>query len=72
MKVGDVVVIEKNYVNATLYRILKIDGDMAEIALVKFEEDDVPDGIAKLSELFHPSSKQREANKGKGVSWTAS
>lgn len=74
MKVGDIVIIEKQRKSsdATLYRILSIENETAEIAVVKYDGNDVPDGITNLSGLCLPTNKQREYYKGKDLTWTES
>lgn len=59
MKEGDFVVIE-SFTNATLYRIKRLNGVRAELVIPKRDGTEVDGGIAVLSELFHPNSKQRE------------
>lgn len=56
---GDIVVTD-SYVNATLYRILRIIDDQAEIAVVKFHGEDQPDGVYPLQDFFHLNTKQKE------------
>ena len=59
-KVGDIVVCD-SYVNATLWKITKIlEGDVVEVALVKFEGDEPVDGVYPMREFFHLNTKQKE------------
>lgn len=60
LKVGDIVVTD-TYVNATLWKITKIlDGDVVEVALVKFEGDEPVDGVYPIHDFFHLNTKQKE------------
>jgi|LakMenEpi03Aug12_release.lakeMendotaPanAssembly.Ray.scaffolds.fasta_scaffold6849495_1 hypothetical protein len=62
MKEGDFVVID-SHVNATLYRIKRLNGVRAELVIPKRNGTEVEGGMAVLSELFYPNSKQREEYK---------
>ena len=59
IQLGDIVVTD-SYVNATLYRILSITDNKAEIAVVKFDGADQPDGTHPLQDFFHLNTKQKE------------
>jgi hypothetical protein len=60
-KVGDIVVTE-SFVNATMYRILDIIEDQFEIAVVKIDGNDIPDGIHPASHFLQMNTKQKEEN----------
>lgn len=63
-KVGDIVVTE-SFVNATMYRIVDIIEDQFEIALVKVDGNDIPDGIHPASHFLQMNTKQKEENSGR-------
>jgi len=62
MKIGDFVVGD-SFVNATLYRITSIDGDVVQLDIPKRDGSSEYGGQALLSSLSLPNSKQREEYK---------